>query len=343
MFLAALLTVASPWMLLGGASRLQDGRNEALGPPVRGVTISCQTWGVEWGTDAFARELDRLAELGVNWIAIHPYAWIRGDGRLAWKELDTEAPPAWLARPIREAHARGMKLFVKPHVGYWGSPFTWHGDIDFPDPALRARFFADYERWIVAVARCTAGADGFSVGTELERLVGPADELAWRRIVALVRDATAARLTYCANWDAYAALPFWDALDAVGVQAYFPLAEEEDPDERRLEESWSAILSELRAVHERTGKPIVFTELGYNLSLAAAREPWAYATTRGPDAERAALLQERLLRVALRTTVREADWLHGAFLWKWFAGEAPRANFVLDREPLREAIRAWGG
>ena len=47
---------------------------------VRGVTISCQTWGKEWGTDAMLEAYDELKALGTTWVAIHPYAGIRGDG-----------------------------------------------------------------------------------------------------------------------------------------------------------------------------------------------------------------------------------------------------------------------
>ena len=77
---------------------------------VRGMTISCQGWGAEWGTDRFAAELDELAALGVNWIAIHPYAFLKRDGSLAWRDLDPETPPEWLARPVREAAARGLSI-----------------------------------------------------------------------------------------------------------------------------------------------------------------------------------------------------------------------------------------
>ncbi len=48
--------------------------------PVRGMTISCQTWGWEWGTDEMVESMRELKKLGVNWISIHPYAGIRGDG-----------------------------------------------------------------------------------------------------------------------------------------------------------------------------------------------------------------------------------------------------------------------
>ena len=305
---------------------------------VRGMTISCQTWGIEWGTDSFAAELDELKQLGVNWIAIHPYAWIGRDGSLSWTELDTTNPPEWLARPIREAKARNMSLFIKPHIGYWGSPFSWRGEIDYPDRQEREQFFGDYKRWILQVAECTKDAGAFAVGTELALLNRPEDEPFWRDLIEAVRKVTKAHLTYAANWDVYKELRFWDALDVVGVQAYFPIAAGETPTDGELSEGWQGVVDELSNFHEQTGKPVVLTELGYNRSLSAAREPWSHVSANRADATSAAELQRRLLRVGLEALAPEREWLRGAFLWKWFAGEAPRANFKLDTPDMRDVI-----
>lgn len=312
---------------------------------VRGMTISCQTFGREWGTDAFAAELDRLAELGVNWIAIHPYASIAADGSLRWRDLDPESPPVWLERPIREAHARGLEIFIKPHIAYWGSPFSWRGEIAFEDESSRARFFTDYTRWIVEVARCTRDADAFAVGTELGGMVAHAED--WARIIEGVREVTPAHLTYAANWDSYLEVPFWDRLDCIGVQAYFPLCDSTSPTEADLDEGWRRVFDPLRSLSERTGKPVVFTELGYDAHLDTARTPWVGGGGHGrggPGRTRdpaGLALQRRCLEVALRTLASEGekDWLRGAFLWKWFAGRTHGAeDFVLDTEAIRATL-----
>jgi hypothetical protein len=181
---------------------------------VRGVTVSCQTWGPEWGTDGFGVELDRLAELGANWVAIHPYADIDADGTVR-SPYDPANPPAWLVRPVREARQRGLAIFVTPHLAYWGSPFNWPGEIDFAGPAARARFHATYRRFIVDLARITRGADAFAVGTELDRLTG--DDAQWRGHIAAVRAVAPARLTYAANWTDFERVPWLGALDDVRI------------------------------------------------------------------------------------------------------------------------------
>jgi len=325
--------------LLGGntPSAAQDGQH------VRGITVSCQTWGQEWASDAFAADLDRLRELGVNWVAIHPYASIRSDGTVESRRFDPAAPPAWITRPIAEAHARGMQVLVIPHLAYWGSPWSWRGAIDFAGEAELRRFFDTYQAWIVGVARAAAGADGFCIANELELLA--VHEREWRAIIAAVRGATSARLTWAAQWSGYRQVAFWDALDAVGVQAYFPLSERADPPADELARAWQPIVDELREFHRRTGKPVVFTELGYRAALDAAREPWAYdeaAEGGGAERARAEAVQERCLASALAAIEPERAWLRGCFLWKWFAGPVQRANFLLNRAGMQAVIRsAW--
>lgn len=308
---------------------------------VHGMTISCQTWGREWGSEGFASELADLHDLGVNWVAIHPYASIRADGRVAFgRGLGERAAPEWLTRPVRETRDLDIALLIKPHLAYWGSHFDWRGAIQFEDEAQRARFWNDYQGWILELARATSDADAFCIGTELDGML--ADEEQWRALIASVREVSDAHLTYAANWDRFEEVPFWDALDCIGVQAYFPLSEEEAPTRASLLLGWENVLKPLRELSERTGKPVVFTELGYSRSPHAARRPWEDPPGRElRDAE----LQARCLKTALEVLEREAEWLRGAFLWKWFVGEPGRGDsaFYLDLPRPRSLIQAaWG-
>lgn len=329
--LAAVLCAIPQGSPAGGVA--QEARDATL---VRGVTISCQTDGREWASDGFPLELDRLRELGVNWVAIHPYARIGAQGEVRWREFDREHPPEFIVRPIREAHARGMSILIVPHLAYWGGPFHSRGDIDFAPGPDRERFFADYQHWMEAIADVAHDADALCVGSELDRLIDA--EAQWRAIIASVRSRTTAKLTYAANWTDFARVPFWDALDAVGVQAYFPLCDSADPDVDTLRAGWKSAIADLRAVHERTGKPVVFTEIGYTCSLAAARHPWEYGEAPAADRARAEALQERCFRAGLDCLDAQREWLRGAFLWKWFVGAAPHADFRVDTPRLRAVI-----
>ena len=319
-------------MALGRVARAavrQDGR-------IRGMTVSTPTWGWEWGTAAMGASMDALAALGVNWVAIHPYADIAANGAVNFRAIDPASPPDWLRVPIAEAHARGLKILIVPHLAYWGSPFSWRGDIQFKDEASWKRFFADYGRFVATLSMATRKADAFCVGSELDATV--AHEADWRQVVRQVRLGFGGPLCYAANWSELGQVGFWDAVDAIGIQAYFPLvAGAQAPERPLLEASWSAVLTQMRALSDRWDRPVVFTELGYPRSADAAKEPW-----KAEDDPAASALQELCLDVALRALDREPRVV-GAFLWKWFPGPITPRDFAMNRPAVQDTIRAcWG-
>ncbi len=327
-------------LLLAGALILpwwlSPGSVAAAGERVRGVTISTHGSGRDWGHDVIVPTIAEIRSIGAGWVATHPYARIGADGSVRFADFADGEPPEYLVRPIREAHAQGMKILIKPHLAYWGSPFAWRGEIEFDAEQAWQRFFADYERWIVKLARACRAADAFAVGTELDRTVHR--EARWRAIIDRVRAATPAPLTYAANWTDYRRVPFWDAVDAIGIQAYFPLAERAAPSRQQLRDGWARLMTGLRAYSVARGRHIVFTELGYNRSHQAPVRPWE-AHSDGADAE---AIQLACLATALEAIEREPRVV-GAFLWKWFPGEyGRRGNFRVDAPAVRALIaRHW--
>lgn len=303
--------------------------------PLRGVTVSCRGWGRAWAGPEMAGTLTELRELGATAMSIHPYAWIRNDGAIRHRAV-TDDPT--VLRPLAEARERGLTVLLKPHIGYWGSRFSWRGAIAFEDPTDTARFFAGYKDFIVHQARLAekGGAAWLSIGCETKALIG--EESAWRAIIKDVREVYSGKLTYAANWDSYRRVPFWDALDAIGIQAYFPLTDKVNPDRAALEAGWAKLWPTLDAFAKTTGKPLLFTELGYNRSSQAAAKPWEHAEG-GPNA---AELKLRCMAVALDQT-RSRKGLVGVFLWKWFPGKRSSSrNFVLQYPAMKTVLReAW--
>jgi len=304
---------------------------------IRGITVSTHRSNGAWDSYTLGATYADLAGLGANWIAIHPYAGISTDGTVRFRGLDPEDPPRWLRRPIEEAHRQGLKILIKPHLAHWRSGFDWRGDIAFDDETQWRRFFDTYTAWVAALARAARGADAFAVGTELDRTVhGDRD---WRRVIARVRAETDAPLTYAANWSDYERVPFWKGLDAIGVQAYFPLASAPGADEEELRRSWRAGMRRLRELADRLDKDVVFTELGYPHNFDAPVRPWAF----GSEGPAAAPVAEACLRAALDAIENEPRVI-GAFLWKWFPLPRTRGrDFELDTPGMRRVIRsAWG-
>jgi hypothetical protein len=316
------------WISILGWSKPPEKRES-----INGMTISCQTWGWEWGTDEMVEAMRELKTLGVNWMAIHPYASIRRDGSVRSWRMESGAQLDWLTRPIEEAHRLGLKILIKPHLAYWGSGFRWRGEINFNEDEEWERFFSSYEEWIRNLAKICSDADAFVIGTELDGTVH--FDTQWRKIIQVLREESDAPITYAANWTDYERISFWDMLDAIGIQAYFPLTNSsEPPDEKLLANSWKRKLRELNKFARKHNRPIVFTEIGYDVSTQAARKPWERGD-RKPSGEE---IQKLCLKSAL-SALAEDDEVIGAFLWKWFPGNPRREDFLASTPAMKQIIK----
>lgn len=283
--------------------------------------------------------LRELRTLGVQWVAVHPYAGVRRDGSV---RLHPTAETPFLDRAAAFATAEGIDLFWKPHLAYWGS-FSWRGAIQFRSETEWERFFAGYREFLLDQARFAErhGLPLLAVGTELDATLH--HETAWRALIAEVRSVYSGRLTYAANWDAYHRVPFWDALDLIGIQAYFPLAEEgAEVTVESIDAAWDIRLDALRTFSRRLDRPILFTEIGYARSSHAASQPWLPAM----DSSAQTLQARRVLLDAALRHLRPQNGIAGAFWWKWMPGEELRGHdgdFSMRDPEARAALRgSWG-
>lgn len=330
---SALLSVVGSWLTVDDVaadtgSLETDGRDF-----MRGVVVSCPRAGQIWGSPDMEQSLRDLRSIGVRWVSIHPYAGVRNDGNIRFrKTIDTP----YLSRAAQLVAEAGMKLFLKPHLAYWGS-FEWRGAIDFGnDASAWDRFFEGYSRFIVDQARFAETHDVplFSIGVEYERTTRFEDR--WRRIIAAVRDVYSGEITYAANWDSLHKVPFWDAVDLIGVNAYFPLAERAAPDREAVDRAWGEPLEQLsRLSHRHGGKPVVFAEIGYARSQTAATAPWEAAVHDTPTVRE---LRKTLIDVALVKT-ESTPFIAGIFWWKWIPGnDRWDRDFSMKDPEAREAL-----
>ena len=268
--------ILSASLLLAAILVFSPGASAEKDTPIRGVTISTHTDGSDWGSPVLHPTMKDIQSIGANWVCIHPYGWLGKDGRIRFHGFDPRNPPDYLANPIRYAHQLGLKILIKPHLGYWGSGFSWRGAIRFDTQGEWDNFFADYKAWIALLAAGSQEADGFVVGTELDStLVHPEK---WREVIQEVRKNTDVPLTYAANWTHFRDVEFWDALDIIGIQAYFPITIGKDPDMETLAAGWSKLMPELGDFARENNRKIVFTELGYTRSHSASIHPMGFAS-----------------------------------------------------------------
>jgi hypothetical protein len=164
----------------------------------------------------------------------------------------------------------------------------------------------------------------------------------FRALADTARTVYDGNLTYAANWyDEYEEIAFWDALDYVGVQAYFPLVDAPDPSLDTLRARWQAHRAALAEVHRRTGKPILFTEVGYRSARSAAEAPWRWPEEEGGVAPDSAL-QARCYRAFL-SAMDQTPWFAGALIWKWHPRGSQRdpTAFTPQGKPAERVLYRW--
>ena len=141
-------------------------------------------------------------------------------------------------------------------------------------------------------------------------------------------------------------MPFWDQLDYIGIQAYFPISKKPDPTLEDLLEGWKKHLDAIAAVQKQWDKPVLFTEIGYRSVPFAAERPWAWPSGDElgkvkPDPE----LQARLYE-AFFQTFWDKPWMAGAIIWKWhpngFRSHERRAtDFTPQAKPAADTMAHW--
>ena len=286
-----------------------------------------------------AAALDRLKSDAVNAVAVIPYAFQRSASapalRFPGRNPRGETEEGVL-RAVEDARARGMAAIVKPQIWLWRG-FT--GDIAMASAADWSAWFRGYRAYLVryAVVAEAAGADLFDVGVEL--CATELREREWRDTIRAVRAVTGAPLVYSCNWGrGAAAVPFWDALDAIGVDFYDPLSPRANPTDAELAEGARAAARPLEAAAERFGKPVYLTEVGYP-SVAGA---WLSPNDDRSPRPFSAADPARCARAVL-AALGGRGWCRGMFWWKAFSdgheAEAGAKTFNILGRPIETAIR----
>jgi hypothetical protein len=225
-------------------------------------------------------------------------------------DADRTPSDAAMLHAMAVAHEAGLSVTVKPQIGIRSG--SWIGGAH---PADLDAFWNDYTTMLLHYADLAeqGGATMLVVGTEMRTLSW--DEARWRRLIAEVRARFHGQLTYAANYDEYDSVPFWDALDYIGIDGYFALASADSPAPpvADLVQAWQSrgYLSRLAAVSERAGKKVIFTEIGYRGGHTAAVHPNVWDIVDQTDVQAQANLYEAFYRA-----VADQPWVAGFYWWE---------------------------
>ena len=269
--------------------------------------------------DAYTQNpMPAVKAIAADWIALIPYGFTRLDE--AAVHYNTHDWQWWGERPegikktIELAHEADIHVMLKPQI-YIPNGFT--GNLDFKTDAEWLAWEADYERFMMLFANIAAAqqVEMFCIGTEFKVSVQKRPQF-WRNLIAKIRNIYSGKLTYASNWDEYASVPFWDILDYVGVNAYFPLLKDKEPSITALQTAWQKPLEALAAYAKMQQKQIIFTEYGYMSLDECASASWEVEAKKDNLAINETAQANAL--DALLATFAAQPWWQGGFVWKWF-------------------------
>ncbi len=128
--------------------------------------------------------------------------------------------------------------------------------------------------------------DLLSIGAEL---VGTSDrERDWRVVIAGVRAVFHGPITYAANWGGEETrMRWWDAVDYIGVNAYYPLTKTTNPTVDELKDAWitKSYVGTLERLARTFNTQLILTEIGYRDGAVGA--PWDFRNSKGSQRPRA--------------------------------------------------------
>lgn len=268
-----------------------------------------------------------LSQKGVEWISQTPFGWqpshISPEISMGWRRSnDTREKDLGIIRTTRLAKKHGIKTILKPHIWLRNADTHWRGQIAMTSEEDWKEWFKNYETFILHYARLaeSENIELLCIGTELHQTCRDKNE-EWVRIISKIREIYSGKLTYAANFNQeYEDVKFWGLLDYIGIQAYFPLADSENPDLEELKNGWSKPIKNLKSFSAKHNKPVLFTEVGYKSTKDAAIEPWLWPQNIDRE-QRKAIYSEKTQAMcyeAMFQTVWNEPWLAGIYLWKWY-------------------------
>lgn len=251
----------------------------------------------------------------------------------------------WVKR-IEQVQAAGFKVFLKPHL--WvqePSDGKWRSDIFPTNDKDWETWQQTYRDFIIRYAKIAekSNAEMYCIGVEFTKLTLAKPEF-WRKLIEEVRQVYSGQITYAANWyNEYENITFWEELDYIGVQAYFPLSKYKNPSTKQISKGWKRYLSDLKSVSKKHNRQIIFTEMGYKSTNNAAIKPWEWIEN-SSEKNQVSIETQANCYEAFFNMVWKKNWFAGVHIWQLqgdFKGNDDYSNldFTPQGKPAETIIK----
>lgn len=260
--------------------------------------------------------IDPIKNVNADYVTLMPFGFIKD---LTNPEISFNTEQHWygetkegITQYTNLLQNNGFKIMLKPQIWIWHGEFTGNLKMDTEQDWLLLE--TSYSAFILEFAALAQELqiDFFCIGTELEQFVINRPEY-WGELIIEIRKTYDGKLTYASNWNEFEKVPFWQRLDYVGIDAYFPLSDAKTPSVTECRQGWMQYKKSIEAVFIDSGKPIIFTEYGFRSVDFTAKEPWnsERVTTEVNLSSQVNALQ------ALFDEFWKEEWFAGGFIWKW--------------------------
>jgi len=300
-----------------------------------------------WSSDAFSssesdESLSLLTETNTEWIALC-FSWVQSNTTSHDIHLDSNSSPTTesVKHAITTAHSLGLKVMLKPMVEALEreeirSYPVWRGEIQPSD-----EWFESYSNFINFFAKFAEQNDVelFCVGCEYKATTGEKEQ--WEKVIQGVRERYSGPITYAADWTNYQGIEWWDSVDYVGIDAYFPLTLfNGDPTFEELKTTWANHADEIETWLSTVNKPVIFTEIGYRSGNGTSMAPSNYWTDMTVD-----LQEQRDCYETAFQTLWNRSWFYGFYWWTWIhdpeKGGPNDSSHTPQNKPAQDVVTQW--
>lgn len=266
------------------------------------------------GTESF----DMPSQTNAQWIALSPIIRLKknASGSLFF-DSNIAANVPKIINNIKDKGASNFML--KPLISFEILGFDFWGDFKANSEAEWLEIENSFRALLLAYAKTSKTnpeVKMLCIGNELFHFTKLRPNF-FRETVILIRNQYPnLKLTYAANWDEYEHISFWDTLDYIGVNPYFPLVNKSTPSVSELEKAYKSIKTKLSNLSAQHNKPILFTEYGFRSIDFATWKAWElpdFITNQSaynPDVQKNGYQ-------AFYNMFWEEKWIAGGFFWVW--------------------------
>jgi len=277
-----------------------------------------------------------MAEDNVEWVAIITW-WFQENltSTQIYPHYDFTPTNESLKHAIKTAHDLRMKVMLKPMIDTEDA----RNEPRWMIPAS-AEWFESYTAFIACQAELAQenSVEQLCVGCEF--MYTESDAMGWRQVVAEAKKYYSGPLTYAATKDSYRDITWWDALDYVGIDAYFDLTDKNDPTLEELTQAWNRTANNIESWQSSVNKPIIFTEIGYRNGNGNNKQPWNWTETLQPDPQ-----EQFDCYLASLKVLWTKPWFKGFYWWIWEsnpnAGGLNDTDFTPQNKPVEYLFRSW--